>query len=66
MVGLLEDEDRAMSSIVRWMNDCVVDAVEAPRVADPARPDLTVKSIQHTLYAPFLVLIFCRRSHVPG
>lgn len=46
MVGLLEDEDRAMSSIVRWMNDCVVDAVEAPRVADPARPDLTATDMK--------------------
>ncbi len=40
-VGLLDDEDSAMSSIVYWINDRVVDAVEAPRVNDPARPDLT-------------------------
>ncbi len=46
MVGLVEDEDRAMSSIVRWINDCVVDAVEAPRVDDPARPDLTATDIK--------------------
>ena len=40
-VGLLKDEDSAMSSIVHWINDCVVDAVQAPRVVAPARPDLT-------------------------
>lgn len=45
-VGLLNDEDRAMSSIVHWINDCVVDAVEAPRIADPARPNLTAADIR--------------------
>ena len=39
-VGLLNDEDSAMSSIVRWLNDCVVDAVETPRFIEPARPNL--------------------------
>ena len=46
MVGLLNDEDSAMSSIVHWINDRVVDAVEAPRVNDPARPDLTSSNIR--------------------
>lgn len=45
-VGLLNDEDSAMSSIVHWINDRVVDAVEAPRVHDPARPDLTSSRIR--------------------
>lgn len=45
-VGLLNDEDSAMSSIVRWMDECVVNAVQAPRVYDPARPDLTVSGIK--------------------
>ena len=45
-VGLLNDEDSAMSSIVRWMDECVVNAVQAPRVHDPARPDLTVSGIK--------------------
>ena len=44
-VGLLQDEDSAMSSILHWMNNRVVDAVEAPRVNDPARPDLTSSNI---------------------
>ena len=44
-VSLLDDEDSAMSSIVHWINDRVVDAVEAPRVSDPARPDLTSSRI---------------------
>lgn len=41
-VNLLKDEDSAMSSIVHWLNDCVVDAIEAPRVVAPPRPDLTI------------------------
>lgn len=45
-VGLLADEDSAMSSIVHWINERVVDAVEAPRVSDPARPDLTSSNIR--------------------
>ncbi|MEE1266339.1 MAG: hypothetical protein UHH87_08635 [Akkermansia sp.] len=45
-VGLLNDEDSAMSSIVRWMDECVVNAVQAPRVYDPARPDLTASGIK--------------------
>ncbi len=45
-VGLLDDADSAMSSIVHWINDCVVDAVEAPRVYDPARPNLTAADIR--------------------
>lgn len=46
LVGLLQDEDSAMSSILHWINDRVVDAVEAPRVSDPARPDLTSSHIR--------------------
>ncbi len=46
MVGLLNDEDSAMSSIVRWMDECVVNAVQAPRVNDPARPDLTAAGLR--------------------
>ena len=46
LVGLLPDEDSAMSSIVHWINDRVVDAVEAPRVSEPARPDLTSSNIR--------------------
>ena len=46
LVGLLNDEDSAMSSIVRWMDECVVNAVQSPRVHDPARPDLTVSGIK--------------------
>lgn len=45
-VGLMNDEESIMSSIVLWLNDCVVDAVEAPRVADPARPNLTSSDIR--------------------
>lgn len=45
-VGLLDDEDSAMSSIVQWINDIVVDAVSAPRVSDPARPNLTSSRIR--------------------
>ncbi len=45
-VGLLSDADRAMSSIVQWIDDCVVDAVEAPRITDPARPNLTAADIR--------------------
>lgn len=45
-VGLLNDEDSAMSSILHWINDRVVDAVEAPRVSEPARPDLTSSRIR--------------------
>ena len=45
-VSLLDDEDSAMSSIVHWINDRVVDAVEAPRVSDPARPNLTSSQIR--------------------
>jgi hypothetical protein len=45
-VGLMNDEESTMSSIVLWLNDCVVDAVEAPRVADPARPNLTSSDIR--------------------
>lgn len=46
MVGLLNDEDSAMSSIVRWMDECVVNAVQTPRMHDPARPDLTVSDMR--------------------
>lgn len=46
MVGLLNDEDSAMSSIVRWMDEYVVNAVQMPRVHEPARPDLTVSGIK--------------------
>jgi hypothetical protein len=45
-VGLLSNADRAMSSIVQWIDDCVVDAVEAPRITDPARPNLTAADIR--------------------
>ena len=45
-VGLMNDEESIMSSIVLWLNDCVVDAVESPRVADPARPNLTSSDIR--------------------
>ncbi len=45
-VGLLNDADSAMSSIVHWINDRVVDAVEAPRINDPARPNLTAAGIR--------------------
>lgn len=45
-IGLLDDEDSAMSSIVHWLNDRVVDAVESPRIVEPARPDLTASDIQ--------------------
>lgn len=46
VVGLLNDEDSAMSSIVHWMNDCMVEALETPRVSDPARPDLSSSHLQ--------------------
>ena len=46
LVGLLQDEDSAMSSILHWINDRVVDAVQTPRVSDPARPDLTSSHIR--------------------
>jgi hypothetical protein len=45
-VGLMNDEESIMSSMVLWLNDCVVDAVEAPRVMDPARPNLTSSDIR--------------------
>ena len=45
-VGLLNDADSAMSSIVHWMNQCVVDALEEPRITEPPRPDLTAANIR--------------------
>lgn len=45
-VGLMNDEESVMSSIVLWLNDCVVDAVEAPRVVAPARPNLISSDIK--------------------
>ncbi len=39
-VGLVNDEDSAVISIIHWLNDCVVEAVETPHVVTPARPRL--------------------------
>ncbi len=37
-VGLLDDADSAAISVIHWLNDCVVDAVETPHIVNPARP----------------------------
>ena len=37
-VKRLADEDAAMTSLVHWLDGPVVDAIRAPRIADPARP----------------------------
>ncbi len=39
-VGLLNDADSAVTSIIHWLNDCVVEAVETPHIVTPARPEL--------------------------
>ncbi len=43
-VGLVQDADSAIADVLLWLNDCVVDAVESPRVFEPARPLLTADS----------------------
>ncbi len=43
-VGLVQDAESAVADALLWMNDCVVDAVESPRVFEPDRPLLTADS----------------------
>ncbi|MBR4108641.1 MAG: hypothetical protein IKK45_08150 [Akkermansia sp.] len=43
-VRLVQDADSALPSIIHWMNEHVVDAVEAPRVVAPSRPVPTSES----------------------
>ncbi len=43
-VGLVQDAESAVADVLLWMNDRVVDAVEAPQVFEPARPMLTADS----------------------
>lgn len=38
---LLKDEDEAVTSMVHWLNDTFVAALDAPRVLVPERPQLT-------------------------
>lgn len=40
-VRLLKDEDSVLSAMIHWLDESVVSAVLAPRVADPDRPVLT-------------------------
>lgn len=40
-VRLFKDEDSVLTAMLHWMDEYVVAAVRAPRVADPARPVLT-------------------------
>lgn len=40
-VRLFKDEDSVLTAMLHWMDEFVVAAVRAPRVADPARPVLT-------------------------
>ncbi len=43
-IGLVQDAESAVADMLHWMNDCVVEAVEAPQVFEPARPLLTADS----------------------
>ncbi len=43
-VGLVQDAESAVAGVLHWLNDCVIDAVEAPQVFEPARPRLTADS----------------------
>ncbi len=43
-VGLVQDAESAMTDVLHWLNDRVVDAVEAPQVFEPARPRLSPDS----------------------
>ncbi len=43
-VGLVQDAESAVADVLHWINDCVVDAVEAPHVFEPARPLLSADS----------------------
>ncbi len=43
-IGLVQDAESAIADVLHWMNDRVVDAVEAPQVFEPDRPRLTADS----------------------
>ncbi len=43
-ITLLPDAESAVAGVLHWLNGCVVDAVESPRVFEPARPRLTKDS----------------------
>ncbi len=43
-IGLVQDAESAVADVLHWMNDCVVDAVEAPQFFEPDRPRLTADS----------------------
>ncbi len=43
-VGLVQDAESAVAEVLHWLNDAVVDALESPRVYEPARPLLTADS----------------------
>ncbi len=43
-VGLVNDAESAVTSIIHWLNDCVVEAVETPHIVTPARPQLNAGS----------------------
>ena len=37
-IRLLPDIERAMPSIIRWMNDSMIPAIRAPRIPTPSIP----------------------------
>ncbi len=43
-IGLVQDAESAVANVLHWLNDRVVDAVEAPQVFEPDRPRLTADS----------------------
>ncbi len=44
-VGLVQDAESAVAHVLHWLNDCVVTAVESPRMFEPSRPRLTKDSL---------------------
>ena len=43
-VNLMKDEDSVIIGMIHWLDDCVARALDAPRVVEPPRPELTVQS----------------------
>lgn len=43
-VSLLDSREDAMPSIIRWMNDIMIPAIEAPHIPTPERPTLSPDS----------------------
>lgn len=40
-ITLIDSREDAMPSVIRWMNDTMIPAIEAPHIPTPARPNLT-------------------------